>query len=485
MSYAAVIAFLGRLLAAFAVSMLAPAAVALRYDETAAAGVFTTTASVTLFIAIGMIFATQGTQRRVQRRGNFLVAIVAWPLLALFGAVPFFFLVADPGLTSTDAFFEAFSGLTTTGATVIPGLDAQGRGVLFWRAWLQWLGGLGTIVLAVSVLPMLGVGGMQVFRSAMPHGDHATLGARARRSALALSWVYAGLTLACAGALWAAGMPGFDAIGHALSTLSTGGFSTRDAALGAFDSASIEAVLIVFMLAGAMNFTLFWALLHGRPRVLRDDSESHALLAVAVLAALGAAYVLAGQSAIGVVDALRHGAFAVVSTFTTTGFVTGMAEPWPTALPILFLALMLIGGSSGSTAGGVKLMRVFLAIKQGRRELARLSHPHGVVRIQYGAQTVPEPAVQAMWSFFALFFAGFAVLAIVLAGLGLDARGAVTMALATVTNSGAGLSLVAGPEASYAALPGVTKWVVCLGMLLGRVEFVAMLALLMPMLWRR
>ena len=483
MSYAAVIAFLGWLLAAFAVAMLAPAAVALGYGETGAAGVFVITASVTLFFGIGMVFATQGAERRVRRRGNFLAAVVAWPLLALFGAAPFFFLGAVA--TPTDAFFESLSGLTTTGATVISGLDSQGHGVLFWRAWMQWLGGLGTIVLAVLVLPMLGVGGMQVFRSAMPLGDRAALEAHAMRSALALGWIYAGLTALCAGGLWAAGMPGFDAIGHALSTLSTGGFSTRDAALGAFDNPSVELILIVFMLAGAMNFTLFWALLHGRPKIMRDDLESRAMLVVATLAAVGAAYVLARHSAIGGVDALRHGAFAVVSSLTTTGFVTRTGEAWPTALPILFLVLMLVGGSTGSTAGGVKLMRAALVVKQGRRELARLAHPHAVVRIRYGARTVPEPAIQALWSFLVLFLTGLAALAIALAALGLDAEDAVPMALATLTNSGAGLSLISGPEARYDVLSDATKWIVCVGMLVGRVELVAVAALMTRMFWRR
>ncbi len=483
MSYAAVIAFLGRLIAVFAAAMLAPAVVALGYGETGAATVFAATASIALFFGVGMIFATHGADRRVRRRGAFLVTVAAWPVLALFGAAPLFLL--DAVATPMDAFFEALSGLTTTGATVMSDLDSKGHAVLFWRAWMQWLGGLGTIVLAVSVLPMLGIGGMQAFASVMPHGDRATLEARATRSAVDLSWIYAGLTLVCAAALWAAGMPGFDAFGHALSTLSTGGFSTRDAALADFDSAAIEAVLIVFMLAGAMNFTLFWALVRGRPKFLRDDPEVRALLAVAALAAVVAAYVLTWAGTVGGAEALRQGVFAVVSAVTTTGFVTRMAEPWPTALPILLLALMVVGGSTGSTAGGLKMMRVAHAFKLGRRELARLTHPHGVASIRYGARRVPRPAVQAMWGVALLFLVSFAALTIVLAALGSDAAGAVSTALATLTNSGAGLALVAGPDASYAALSGATKMALCVGMLLGRLELVAVVAVLTPLFWQR
>jgi trk system potassium uptake protein TrkH len=483
LSYAAIIAFLGRLLATFAGAMLVPAAVALGYGETRPASVFTATASVTLFFAMGLVFATQGADRRILRRGAFLVTVAAWPLLALFGAAPF--LLLDAVSTPSDAFFEALSGLTTTGATVMSGLDSASRGVLFWRAWLQWLGGLGTIVLAVSVLPMLGIGGMQSFASAMPHGDRATLEARATRTVVDVCWIYAGLTAICAVVLWGVGMPGFDAFGHALATLSTGGFSTRDAALGAFDSVAIESVLIVFMLAGAMNFTLFWALVRGRPKSIRDDPETRTLAVVAAVAAVAAAYVLVGHGAIGGGDALRHGTFAAVSAITTTGFVNQMVEPWPTALPILLLVLMAVGGSSGSTAGGIKLMRVAHAIKQCLRELARLAHPHGVARVRYGARHVPRAAVRAMWGVVLLFLASLGVLSAILSGLGFDAAEALSTALATLTNAGAGLPMIAGPGANYAAMSAATKLTLSVGMILGRLELIAVVAVLTPTFWKR
>ncbi len=482
MSFAPVISVLGWLLALFAAAMLAPVAVSLAYGEPEAAAAFAATAAVTLFFGIGLVIATRGAERRIARRGNFLIAVVAWPLLALFGAAPL--LLLDAVATPTDAFFETLSGLTTTGATVMSGLEGRARGIVFWRAGLQWLGGLGTIVLAVSVLPMLGAGGMQAFQSAMPHGDHVTLEARTVRSAATLSWIYAGLTLMCAAALALAGMPAFDALGHALSTVSTGGFSTRDGGLAAFGSPSVEWVLIVFMLAGAMNFTLYGAVLRGRASVFRHDPECRAMFAVAALAALAAAYALARHGPLDGGEALRQGVFATVSMLTTTGFV-GAVESWPTSLPLLFLALMLVGGSSGSTAGGIKFIRLTLAMKQGARELARLSHPHGVARLHYGERPVTAPTIQALWSFFILFFVGLAALAIGLAALGLDPRDAVAMALATLTNAGAGLALVAGPEASYAVLPDAAKWLLCAGMLLGRLEFVMVVALLSPMFWRR
>ncbi len=483
MSFAPVIANLGWLIAGFAGLMLAPAAVALAYGETRDAAVFVGVAAVALFFGIGMVFATQGGERRIRRRGSFLLVVLAWPVLAIIGAAPFYLLgvLGNP----TDAVFEAVSGLTTTGATLITGLDELGRGVVFWRAWLQWIGGFGTIVLAVSVLPMLGIGGMQVFQSAMPHGDHATVEARILRSTAALGWIYATLTLACAVSLWFVGMPAFDALGHALSTVSTGGFSTRDASVAAFDNANVEAALVVFMMAGAMNFTLYWALVHGRFGVWRRDPECALLIVTAAFATLAAAYLLVHQGAFGGGDALRHGMFSVVSALTTTGFTSGGTTVWPAVVPILLLALMFIGGSSGSTVGGVKVIRLALALKHGRRELARLSYPHGVVRIHYGQHSVPETAIKALWTFFPLFLAAFALLTAVLSIWGLDSSAALAMALATLTNAGAGLGMVAGPEARYALLPDAAKWVLCGAMLLGRLELITVIALLTPMFWRR
>ncbi len=483
MSFAPVITLLGWLIALFAGATLAPVLVALGYGETRAAFVFGGTAAVTLFFGIGMIFATQGADRTLRRGGDFLLVVVSWPVLSIFGAAPFYLL--DAVATPSDAFFEALSGLTTTGATVMAAIEEQGRAVLFWRAWLQWLGGLATIVLAVSVLPMLGIGGMEVFRGAMPHGDHATLEARVRRSALALSWIYALLTLACAAALWSAGMPGFDAVAHALSTLSTGGFSTREGAIGAFGNPMIEIVLIIFMLIGALNFTLYWALFNGRLGALRRDPELGLMLFVATCATLIAVVVLNTQGGLDGAEALRQGLFATVSMITTTGFVSGVVEPWPVVLPILFLMLIYVGGSSGSTAGGIKLMRLTLVVRQGARELDRLSHPHGVVRIQYGGAPVPESVIQALWSFFILYIGSFAVLSVTLAMSGLEVTGAVAMALATLTNAGAGLTLVAGADASYAVLPDAAKWVLSFGMLMGRLDLIMVVAVLTPAFWRR
>ena len=483
MAFASVTALLGRLVSLFAVAMLAPALCALGYGEIRAAGVFAGVAVVALFFGISMVFATQGVSPGLRRGGDFLLVVMMWPVLALFAAAPL--LLLDVTATPTDAFFEALSGLTTTGATVLTGLDDQLRSVLFWRALLQWLGGLGTIVLAVSVLPMLGVGGMQVFRGVMPHGDHASIEDRARRSAYALSWIYGLLTVACVVLLWIGGFSGFDAVAHAFSTLSTGGFSTHDGPLSSFGGLRTDTVLAFFMIVGATNFTLIWALFNGRPGPLGNDDEIRLLIVILVIGGLLAVVTLSQQGGLGLNEAVRQGVFATVSMVTTTGFVNHVMTPWPAILPILFLALIFLGGCSGSTAGGIKLMRLILAIRQGRRELERLSHPRAVVRIHYGDQAVPEPVVQGLWSFFILYIVAFVAISVTLSASGPGVADAIAMALAALTNSGAGLAMIAGPDASYGMLPDAAKWVLCVGMLLGRLELVVVVAVLARITWRR
>ena len=483
MAFATVTAFLGRLVSLFAVAMLAPALCALGYGEIRAAGVFAGVAVVALFFGMGLVFATQGVSPGLRRGGDFLLVVMMWPVLSLFAAAPL--LLLDAAATPTDAFFEAMSGLTTTGATVLTGLDEQPRSVLFWRALLQWLGGLGTIVLAVSVMPMLGVGGMQVFRGVMPHGDHATIEDRARRSALALSWIYGLLTAVCAGLLWIGGFSGFDAVAHALSTLSTGGFTTHDGPMSAFGGLRTDAVLVFFMFVGATNFTLIWALFNGRSGPLGDDHEFRMMIVILACVGMLAVVTLNRQGGLGLDEAVRHGVFATVSMLTTTGFVSHVVTPWPVILPILFLGLIFLGGCSGSTAGGIKLMRLILAIRQGRRELERLSHPHAVVRIRYGEQVLPEPVVQGLWGFFILYLVAFVTIAVTLSASGPDVADAIAMALAILTNAGAGLAMIAGPDAGYGLLPDATKWVLCVGMLMGRLELVVVVAVFAPVFWRR
>lgn len=481
MGYATVLSIVGWLLLAWAAAMVLPVLVAVNYAEASAAGAFAAAALLTGFAGGILVIATRGVGRRVSRREAFLLAVVAWVVLPAFGALPFSFTGVAP--SPTDAYFEALSGLTTTGASVLGDPAALPRSILFWRALSQWIGGLGTIMLALAMLSLLGVGGMQLYRSALPRGERDTLELRLLEASRSIWWIYALLTALCAVLLWAAGMTPFDALCHALSTLSTGGFSSGAGALVPTRSPLVEAVLVVFMLAGAMNFTLLWALFHGHPRPLREDPELRYLLGVAAFAAATISAVLLLAHA-GAGESLRLGIFSAVSMLTTTGFLAEEAGAWPSALPVLFLALMMMGGSTGSTAGGLKLMRVALMLKEGWRELGRLAYPHGVVRLHYARQAIADSDLGTVWGFIIVYLLCFVLVSLGLAWFGLDLRTALAASGAALSNTGPGIAMVTGDGAGYAAMPVGAKWLVALAMLLGRLELFTLLALLSPGFWR-
>ena len=483
MSYASVLSALGWGLAIFAATMLVPVLIALGYGETEQAASFAFSAVLTAFAGGGFIIATRGSRREVSSREGLLLAVLFWTVLPLFGGLPFLF--NDAFGSVTDSYFEALSGLTTTGATVLTDLDQVERSVLLWRASLAWLGGLATILLAISLLSLQGIGGMELYRSALPKGEKEALQQRLIEPARSIWWVYAGLTLVCAIVLWISGMPAFDAVAYALSTLSSGGFTTFDGAAAMSNKPLLEFVLIVFMIAAAVNFTLHWALAHGRPREYAADPELRHLLALVIVATAAASAVLYWQAGYDIGESVRIGLFGVVSMLTTTGFMSGEGANWPVFLPVLLLALSLVGGSTGSTAGGIKLMRFLLFLKQGRRELARLAHPHGIARLHYGHVTVPDSALRSAWSFFIMFMCCFVLLAVALAALGLDMRAALAATVAGLSNNGPAFAVGLAEGGGYAALPNGAKWVFCLAMLLGRLEILAVLIVFSAALWRR
>ncbi len=473
---------LGSVLLAFAATMVLPALVAFGYGEMDQGWTFLGSLGLTVFAGGALIIATQGERPLPRRREIFLMALLIWLLVPAFGALPFYFIGVVPGIT--DAYFEAVSGFTTTGATVLSQLDIIERSVLLWRALLQWLGGLSAVLLAMVVLTPYDAGGMQLFRSAVPHGERLSGPNHLRQALATMSWVYVGLTALCAALLWAVEMPAFDAVCHALSTLSTGGFSTRDGSLAAFANPLAEAVIAVFMLVGAINFTLHWAVLSGRGSgALRQDPELPPLLILAAVAALAivAALMLGGSH--GPLPALRHGLFATLSMLTTTGYYSQAPVNWPLFVPLLLILLVLLGGCSGSSAGGLKIFRGFLLLKLGQRELARLSHPHGVVPVAYGGHVIDDGAKLAIWSFFFTYLFGLALLSLLLAGLGLEMADATTAAAAALANAGPALALLPG-AALYESMPDAVKWVLLAGMLLGRLEFFVIFVLASPRHWR-
>ena len=413
---------------------------------------------------------------------GFLTVVLFWFLLGVAGSLPF---MLGLHLSFTDAVFEAVSGFTTTGATVIAGLDVLPPSILYHRQQVQWLGGMGVIVLAVAVLPMLGVGGMQLYRAEVSGVTKSEkLTPRLADTARALWAIYLLLTISCATAYWLAGMSPFDAICHAYTTVATAGFSTHDASIGHFDSPAIEVIATIFMLLGAINFALHFLFWRRRDmRIYRGDSEVLVFLAVTLGAALliGLTLVAAGvygDSAAG----MRYAWFQVVSVITTTGFGTATFADWPLYIPMLLVALAVVGGCGGSTAGGMKVIRIMLLFKQAEREMVSMVHPSSVNIVKLNGMPVPEPVLKSVWGFYTLYSLTALVLTLAMLAAGLDLESAIGAVVASITLLGPGLGDVA---ASFADVNAAVKWLAVVGMLVGRLEVFPLLVLFTFTLWRR
>ncbi len=483
MKFAAVQKILGLLLMVFSFSMLPPVAVAL-IDGGGQAWPFLIAFAIILGAGLAIFLPVRQSRHPMRLRDGFLVVVLFWVTLGLAGALPFV-LAPLPDLSLTDAIFESMSGLTTTGATVIIGLDDLPRSILFYRQQLQWLGGMGIIVLAVAVLPILGVGGMQLYRAEMPGPMKDTkLTPRIAETAKALWYIYLWMTIACALAYWGAGMNLFDAIGHAFSTVAIGGFSTHDLSLGYFNSTLIELIAVVFMLLAGINFALHFVAVHRQDlRIYVRDSEFRFYILIMTLVIVT---VVLGLIHTGTYDtwneALIKGVFHAVSIGTTTGFSTVEFYFWPPFLTILLLFASFVGGCAGSTGGGIKVIRFLLLIKQGVREIERLIHPNAQIPVRVGGKSVNHRVVDAVWGFFSLYIACFVVMYLLLAATGLDLVTAFSAVAACINNLGPGLAQVG---AHYADLEDPAKWILCVAMLLGRLEIFTLLVLLSPAFWQR
>lgn len=482
MSFAAVFQALGWLIGGFALVMLAPAVLALATGDGELAWSFAASAGLTGFVAGALLAATQGAAGRFGKRESYLFLCLLWLVLSGLGALPLYFAELPGG--PIGALFEAASGLTTTGASVLDRPEESARAVLLWRALLQGVGGGLSVVLAVLVLSGLGVGGLDLLPGARYRREAASLGHRALGLARAVAGLYLVLSLACAALLWLAGMPLFEAVCHALSTLSTGGFSTRGAGIAAFESAAVELVLALFMLLGATNFMLFDALANRRWGAWREHAEGRYLLALALAAVgLSVLIVLYRQPA-DVLGAARFAAFAAVSALTTTGYLGAGAEPAQALAPALTIALLLAGGAAGSTAGGLKLLRVAVMVKQAARELGRLIHAHAVLRVRLGATVVDDAHIWAVWSFFFVFVVSLAGAAVALAACGLDPVWAIAAAITALANAGPAIAMIAPDAPAYGELAGAAKLWLIAAMILGRIELLTFIVLLNPAYWR-
>jgi trk system potassium uptake protein TrkH len=473
---------LGILLATLAGAMLVPAIV-----DAAHGGpdwsVFVLSAGVTLFVGIGLFLANRTARESVLNlRQAFLLTSLTWGVTCCFASVPF--MLSELQLSFTDAFFESVSGITTTGSTIIADLDAASPGILLWRALLQWMGGIGIIAMAVAILPILQVGGMQIFR--MESSDKSEkIKPRIQQIAGAVLKLYLALTVACIFALLALGMSVFDAVCHAMSAVSTAGFSTEDASIGHYRSAGIEWTVVLFMFLGGATFVGMAQVAQGAPRALLADSQFRWYCTyIAAFVALVTLWQVASQGR-ELSDALRSSAFNVVSIATTTGFVSEDYTLWgPLPVAAMFF-ITFVGGCTGSTAGGLKVFRFCILGSVAGKQLRQLVHPHAVALPSFNRRPISDDVVRSVLGFFCLYGMSFALLTLGLAACGLDLVTSTSSAAQALGNVGPGLGQIVGPAGTFAPLPVAAKWLLSAGMLLGRLELLTVLVLFTPRFWRR
>jgi len=471
----------GILVLAYSVSMVPPILVSLWYGDGEArhfAGALLAISVAGLIITL--VASLRGSGRSLRRRDGFIVVVFFWIVLSMLGAIP---LMLGTHLSFVDALFEAVSGFTTTGATVIVGLDNLPPSILYYRQQLQWLGGMGLVVLAIAVLPMLGIGGAQLYRAETPGpGKDEKITPRLVQGARVLWMIYVGLTVACATAYWLAGMPVFDAVAHSFSTVSTGGFSTHDASLGYYDSAPIEMAATLFMLLGGINFGVHYLVLRDHnPLHYFQDTEVRSYFTIILVLLL---VIFSSLTLTGVYQSFGHAVmdagFEVVSIITSTGFGEADFSQWPLFLPVLLIFTSFIGGCGGSTAGGIKVLRIVLLFKQGAREVTNLMHPHAIRPIKIGGRVVNNRTIQSVWGFFSVYLFVFVILTLLMMAAGLDQVSAFSAVATSINNLGPGLGEVAY---TFATVSDPVKLLAMIAMLLGRLEIFTLLVLLNPRFW--
>jgi trk system potassium uptake protein TrkH len=482
MNWTVVQRILGLLLMMFSITMLPPVLFSVYYDDQSWLPFIE---GFAISFAAGFLcwLPVHRSKKDLRLRDGFLVVAAFWTVLGTAGAAPLYFSDAL-SLSFTDAVFESMSGLTTTGATVLTGLDDLPVSILYYRQQLQWLGGMGIIVLAVAVLPMLGVGGMQLYRAETPGPVKDTkLTPRITETAKALWYVYLAFTITCMIGYRIAGMGWFDALCHAFSTVAIGGFSTHDASIAYFNSPAIDLVCVFFMFVAGINFSLhFFAWRYVSIKHYFQDPEFRAysfILIVLSAVVIGALFTYRGFDA--PFDTFLDGLFQSVSIATTTGFTTESFALWPAALPALLIFASFVGGSAGSTAGGIKVIRWLLVYKQGVREIVRLVHPSAEIPVKLGNKAVPSRVVEAVWGFFSVYIIVFGVMLLAMMSTGLDQVTAFSAVAATLNNLGPGLG---GVASGFMDLSDAAKWISVAGMLLGRLEIFTLLVLITPTFWR-
>lgn len=442
---------------------------------------FAISAVITIFIGLLFTLANRPHGRiSLTIRETFILTAATWLVVCGFAAIPF--ILSNKTCTYTDSFFEAISGLTTTGASIITGIDFISPGLLLWRALLEWLGGIGIIVMAFTVMPLLKIGGMQLFRSEFSDRSEKIL-PRASQIAGAIVLVYTFLTFLCIGFLYIGGMTFLEAVCHGFATLSTGGFSTSDASIAYFKSPLIESILCIFMLIGSTTLILFVKAFQGRPLSIFQDSQVRTFLSVVLffIILMTSWQWHQGET---LLHAFRQASFNVISAISTTGFTSTDYSTWGTFPLIAILLMMMIGGCTGSTAGGIKILRYQIMFSVAKSNIYQLRRPHGVFIPLYNKKPIPPEVFTSVFTFFGLYILSFAILSLGLGFYNLDLVTTLTAAVSALNNTGTGLGALIGPSGSFAPLPDGAKWLLMGGMLLGRLEYITFLILLVPSFWR-
>ncbi len=473
---------IGALLILFSATMILPMIVSMIYQDQHLV-IFIQSLAVPLILGSLLYYPQRDNNHDLKLRDGFIIVALFWFTLSLFGALPFIF-SESLNISFTDSVFESVSGITTTGATVLTQINELPQSILFYRNQLQWFGGLGIVVLAVAILPLLGVGGMQLYKAETPGGfKENKIAPRLTHTAKALWYIYLTITIACTLAYFLAGMSLFDAICHAFSTVSIGGFSTYDESFAYFNSSTIEIIAIVFMLIAGINFSLHFLAWNRRSlRSYFEDSEAKGYLYFLGLACLFVSLSLGFTfGAENLHQNVINGIFQTVSFATTTGFSVTEIATWPDFLPMLLIILSFIGGCAGSTAGGMKVVRWLLVLKQGSREIKRLVHPHAQYSVKLGKKVIDNKIIEAVWGFFSVYSIAFFVLIFLVMLSGVDYTTSFSMIAATLNNLGPGLGDVIN---NYESVNDFNKWICIISMILGRLEIFTLLVLISPTFWK-
>ena len=473
---------LGSFLFFLGLALLLPLAWSIYYGEGDFMALGSSMAITTVCGGLLYLFFKPEGDITLNHKEGFLIVATVWFLAGVFGALPYFIHGVFP--TFTDAFFESVSGFTTTGATVITNIESIPHGILFWRSLTQWLGGMGIIVLSIAIFPLLGVGGMQLYKAELPSPVKDKLTPRVTETARTLWIVYFVISTVEFIMLLFGGMDVFNALCHTFSTMATGGFSTSDAGIAHFRSAYIDGVITLFMLIAGINFTLHYALIMGNFKSFLKNSELRFYLVIALISVIIVTLNLRLNIFEDMGKCLRYASFQVVSILTTTGFTTDNFDKWPALSKIILLLLMFVGGSAGSTGGSIKCLRILLILKHSYMELYRLVHPHAVTAVKLGKKIVYPETMASIWGFFALYLAVTVVASILMTLLGLDMMTAFSSVVATIGNVGPGFGAV-NAASTYSEIPHLGKWILSFCMLAGRLEIYTVIILLIPEFWKK